>query len=247
MKTTRVRLLIFRLTAVSRAVVLSSRWWAVLGVKPREWTRFFLKSANLSLCYSAFRNGFDFNQAIGAGTAAFLCSAYDVVTDWRHFDPIRGRVFSGLLARYTTQRLSCLAQSLYDAEMRRELSEDGLERGVVAFRFVIAMMGIEQVTAEEYSIHDLGRTLQLIDDLLDFESDSKSGDKNCLSSTRSLEFLREGVALTQSRLAPFLLRDSILARVTEAAVKKATYLSECCELRKPLRSFQISQPNQRII
>src|ERR1041384_7405499 len=101
--------------AAVSAFTLSIRYGHVLGIRGREWNRYLKKSVSLGLCYAGFGSPRQVRQAWKAGEAGFLCSAYDVVTDWRHFDPGARKLFEGIMrAMQLAVGLQSLAMNLYD-------------------------------------------------------------------------------------------------------------------------------------
>ena len=217
--------MILGLVAVCCSLLLSLRHARDLTVRSSEYRTYFQKSANLALCYSGFRSTSSLRQAIRAGQAAFLCCAYDVVTDWRAFSPELLNVFRAILKKHTTSDLANIAISLYFRDRDRCLAQDGLERGSIAFVFVTRMMGSDQYFIERTSIKRLGVLLQLADDVLDYEEDLEAGDLNCLISPRRNDYLIAATReLSEEFLQIFPAKGFVLTHVMQQARRKAADL-----------------------
>ncbi len=221
-------MLLNQTVAALSALLRSVEYARLLGIRRRELIRYLKKSVSFGLCYAGFGTPGRVREAWMAGEAAFLCCAYDVVTDWRHFDDTARSGFEIILrARAPEPEIQDLAISLYDKEQFDSLSADGLERGAIALRFTLKMMGCER--ARETSWRDLDRVgylLQIVDDVLDYEEDIASGDTNCLKSARRdtyLEWLRSEMGSVEAR-GLFGDNGSVLVRVIESAWSKAERL-----------------------
>jgi hypothetical protein len=130
-------------------------------------------------------------EAWKAGEAAFLSCAYDVVTDWQNFDAKARAAFESILSELSEPDLQELALTLYDKDLNNQLSESGLERGAVALRFILKMMGCEkQREARWGDLTDLGELLQIVDDIFDYEDDAAVGEQNCLTTAKRDIYLR---------------------------------------------------------
>lgn len=159
---------------------------------------------------------------VGAGKAAFLCCSYDVITDWRHFDPALLPLFAKQLDRHSSTSLRELAIDLYEKDKAQKLADEGLERGAIAFRFVTEMMGIQEVFASKGADLDhTGRVLQIVDDVLDYEEDIVEGETNCLASANKQIYLQELITTNIHQLFP---TNTPLTAVLEIAREKAKSL-----------------------
>jgi hypothetical protein len=175
-------------------------------------------------------------EAWDAGEAAFLCCAYDVVTDWRLFDTKSRVTFEKILCERVQQsEIQELAIGLYEKELNDGLAEDGLERGAIALRFTLKMMGCEKAREVAWGdLDELGRLLQIVDDVLDYEEDVVSGDTNCLRSVRRSVYLRQLISQLGSADARRLFGDtgSVLISVVEMAGRKAEALLRAEEVSR---------------
>jgi hypothetical protein len=213
-----------RFIAMSGALWYSLRYVGRLKIRLGELTRYLVKSFNLAICYSGFSLPNSRDQAFRAGKSAFLCCAYDVVTDWRRFDSFAHDAFKEILAKETTPCLANIALDLYAKDANGRLGEDGLERGSIAFRLVTRTIGTEDFFAESIDIDHAGRLWQLVDDLLDYEADVQAGSANCLDSSNRLLYLKRADSLLLDPFASTFLRDLVLAYVTRRAVEKARFM-----------------------
>lgn len=214
--------------AALSAILRSVEYARVLGIRRRELIRYLKKSVSFGLCYAGFGTPGRMREAWMAGEAAFLCCAYDVVTDWRHYDDTARKTFEVILrARVPKPEIQYIAIGLYDKERFDALCADGLERGAIALRFTLKMMGCERARETAWGDLDrLGYLLQIVDDVLDFEEDVATGDTNCLKSPRRdmyLARLRSELGSVEVRRL-FGDRGSVLVRVIESARSKAERL-----------------------
>jgi len=210
--------------AVLYSLFLSIRFMPALGIKPRECRAYLQKSVNLTLCYLAFRSRRSFTQAALAGRAAFLCCAYDVVTDWRGFCPQLGHSYRSILEKYAPPRLVRLACSLYAKDRDGCLQQDGLERGPIAFIFVTGLMGSEPLFAQRGDMDRVGLLLQLVDDILDYEQDMAKGDLNCLCSGRREYYLSLASSYLTEDFVSFFFPSRVMSHVIGHARRKAILL-----------------------
>ncbi|MGA3028003.1 MAG: hypothetical protein ABSF98_24890 [Bryobacteraceae bacterium] len=196
-----------------------------LGIRRQEYGRYFQKSIDLALCYAGFDAGGRVASAWRAGEAAFLCCAYDVVTDWRGFARDSRGAFEHILCLRThDRRLRQLALGLYDQEKSNTLNDDGLERGAIALRLVLSIMKCNDTHSPLWTNVDAaGRLLQIVDDVLDYEGDLMRGEANCLISPRRCIYLRQLLgSLDQAQFREMLGRfDGVLLTVINRARLKA--------------------------
>lgn len=165
--------------AAATALWLSLRNGRRLGVAIRELPRYGAKATNLGLCYAAFaRRSPLLKNAVGAGRAAFLSCAYDVATDWRDFDPRAREAFFAMTGQLCNQSATAIAHDLYVKDQGGCLSDDGLERGSYAVRFIQEM--IERPVDLQPSPDRIGVLLQIVDDVLDLDGDVRRDEQNCL-------------------------------------------------------------------
>lgn len=156
--------------------------------------KLWLKSLNLYFCFLAFADKErPKDQRWNAMVAAFLSAVYDHDTDWSVVMDYESSNFRLLLEKYVRDEdVVKIARSLFERDLTGKLSEDGLERGSAAFTFYTAIIGsvwMDCYTPQEINV--LGRLLQIIDDLLDFDNDKKKGHKNCLLCSNRDFFLVE--------------------------------------------------------
>ena len=175
--------------AVSSGLYHSRRYQSTLEIIPAEKRRYFDKSGNLAMCYAGFaQQPFSNRQALGAGKAAFLSCAYDVASDWGKSDTVT-QAFENIVAQEASPQLAAMAIDLLHKDMQGQLLYDGLERGVVATRFVLEMMGLQELFEAKTDIKRLGIHLQIVDDVLDYQEDILMGDQNCLVSDQRADYL----------------------------------------------------------
>lgn len=174
--------------SVASAIFISLRERSTLRIRTNELPRYLRKSINLALCYAGLVSERRYMQPIRAGLAAFLCCAYDVVTDWRKYDYRAIVAFDELLRRYSCE-LRCLALDLLEKDREGKLAHDGLERGIVSAQFITKLIGSRQHFEKLVDLEQLAMALQVVDDVLDYEADTRSGDINCLSSDHRQQYI----------------------------------------------------------
>jgi hypothetical protein len=218
--------LILHIYSLVSALLVSIKEASTLKIALDELPRYLRKSNNLALCYAGFISENNRNQAINAGIAAFLCCAYDVVTDWREFDQEAMNAFDRLLKKYASPKLREMALHLLEKDRQQDLCFDGLERGITSTLFVTGLIGSTPYYEKNACISRLGMALQVVDDVLDYELDAIIGDTNCLKSNNWKEYLfllEEVLPETETkRLFPFGL---ILKRVIRRSRTRALWLS----------------------
>ena len=217
-----------QLVAALSAFIFAIRFGRALRIKRSEWNRYLKKSVSLGLCYAGFGTPGAIGQAWNAGKAGFICCAYDVVTDWRHFDPTARTAFQTVMRSLEIGTdLERVAMSLYQKEVSNHLNEDGLERGSIALRFTLTMMGCEKEREKTWGdVDEIGQLFQIVDDVLDYEDDIVAGDVNCLTSSKKQAHIRRLLLKFGSREVEQLFGSSRTALVIaiERARAKAAVL-----------------------
>lgn len=208
------------------ALVIGARHFRTCGIRWGEAGRFATKLFSLGMLYAAFvKPEGTVRRCTAAARAAFLCCAYDVVTDWRSFAVEYRMPFEKVLRRLVPEWAVRLTMRLYWADCHEVLRDDGLERGCVAVRFIVGVVGSEAHFAQ-FGIDRLGRVLQIVDDILDVESDSRFGELNCLNTPRAAEhikYLRANLEATLELFRTDIMMSSVIAR---AARKAASILEQ---------------------
>lgn len=201
----------------------SLRYLSDLEIAPNEIKRYFGKSALLALCYAGFALDNSYEEACGAGKAAFLSCAYDVASDWRDKkDPKWEDEFAKIVRAEVSPELAEMAINLYRDDVNGKLKHDGLERGIVALRFVLEMMGLQSAYEKKIDVNRLGILLQIVDDVLDYEDDIKAGDENCLNSERKNQYLQMLVdEMTDEKIKTLFPHGDILILTINRARTKA--------------------------
>lgn len=223
-------MILSHIVAAFSALVHSLRYAGALAISRNECVRYIKKSIRLGLCYAGFGSPWNLVEAWKAGEAAFLSCAYDVVTDWKDFNENARAVFESILSDLSAPDLQELALGLYDKDSNNQLSENGLERGAIALRFIVQMMGCEkQREARWGDLSNLGELLQIVDDVYDYEDDVAAHEQNCLTTANRDTYLRRLVAdlSRQNTRRLFGPMPSVLVLAIERARKKArTMLSK---------------------
>lgn len=219
-------MIVTHIVAALSAFVRSVQYGGVLRISQAERVRYTKKSIRLALCYAGFGTPWNLMEAWKAGEAAFLSCAYDVVTDWRHFDKKARSAFESILTDLSQLELRELALTLYDKDSNNHLSGDGLERGAIALRFILKTMGCEkQREATWGDLTDLGELLQIVDDVFDYEDDVTAGEQNCLTTVnRDIYLMRLLEGFYPENTRRLFGRASVLALAIAYARKKGRRL-----------------------
>jgi hypothetical protein len=212
--------------AIVSARRCTRRYAAALGITSDERRRYRRKAVFCGLCFVGLGARRTWREAWLAGRAAFLSTAFDVATDWRRFDARARRAFAVVLADHVDAETARLALALYDAKRDGRLDDDGLARGAPAVALILRVMECE----EERTVHwgdvaAVGRTLQVIDDVLDLDGDRARREANCLMTPRASVHLASLVRQHESgELRRWFGRTSVLAWVVRHAVTRARAL-----------------------
>jgi hypothetical protein len=217
------------LVAALSAFLRSVKYASVLKISRAEQVPYVKKALRLALCYAGFGAPWNLKEAWKAGEAAFLSCAYDVVTDWRRFGEEERRAFEDISKSLSGVELRELALALYDKDLKSQLSEDGLERGAIALRFILKTMGCEaQREAAWGDLDELGALLQIVDDVLDYEDDVAADQQNCLRTANRdvyLTRLLEGLSGEKTRRL-FGARSVLVFAIAGARKKGAKLLAK---------------------
>jgi len=219
--------------AVRTALALSFRHQAALSITRLEQSRYWLKSANLALCYWGFACRRDATSANGAGRAAFYCCAYDVITDWRNYDADLYRWFRNLLKSELPHRSAEIALRLYEQERAGTLAIDGLSRGIDALEFISGLIGSEQYLRDHFDFEKVGIVMQIVDDVLDWEDDLRYNQTNCLltSPSKRAEYLDMLLDFDLCHFNSTLPQARLLCRVIRSAQGQARQLKSSNSFR----------------
>ncbi len=208
--------------AIAQSQALALKYGFALEITRAEVLRYILKAANLATCYQGFSPCFTRRRAEGAGRAGFLSCAYDVATDWRRENPRWRKIFEQIVRREADRRSADLAMDLFDKDSTKTLSDDGLERGIMAFRFTLMEMGLIEHFDQRTDVSRMGLLLQIVDDVLDYEEDIAAGDLNCITSLNGREYLLALIAeMTDEHVRSLFPRSPLLFSVIKKSRIKA--------------------------
>lgn len=219
-------MILSHIVAALSALLRSLQYAGALRISRSERVSYSKKCIRLALCYAGFGTPWSLKEAWKAGDAAFLSCAYDIVTDWRHFDEEARSAFERILNNLSRLELRILAMALYEKDAKNQLSGDGLERGAIALEFILKTMECEEQRAAKWGdLIKLGELLQIVDDVLDYEDDIAAGDLNCLTTTNRVTYLKQLCqALSRENSQRLFGSRSVLIFAIAQARKKATML-----------------------
>jgi hypothetical protein len=211
----------------------------------RESKRYWLKAINLAICYQGFASDRGIGVSFKAGKAGFFCCAYDVITDWRNFDPLLYQSFEKLAKQYLSTSEAQLALSLYQVEKQGLLAEDGLTRGTIALEFVTKIIGSESLIRQTTDFNRFGIVLQIVDDVLDIEDDKRERKMNSLFSKKRNQYLKDLIEFPVEQVKAILPDGSILWAVVTFAQQKARNILSQSPASEPLINVN-SSPDHNI-
>src|SRR5436853_1791230 len=111
-------MILTHVVAVISAFIRSLQYAGTLQISRSERVSYIKKSIRLALCYAGFATPWNLREAWKAGEAALLSCAYDVATDWRHFDKDARVAFQSILSELSRDELRMLAMALYDKDSK---------------------------------------------------------------------------------------------------------------------------------
>ena len=157
--------------------------WGLKDIWPTDRLRLWKKTINLYLSFLAFTDkDRPTEQLREAMICAFTSAVYDYDSDWVYGERTGTHCIQLLEQYVASDRARELAIKIYRTKESGGLSVDGLERGgwaLLFYREVIGSSWLARYTDDEIEV--FGCELQIIDDLLDFESDRVKGHKNCFA------------------------------------------------------------------
>jgi hypothetical protein len=201
----------------SYTFVLSLLYQRTLKIKWKDRKRYWHKNIGLTLCYRGFSPWNNWKSLSGAARAGFYCCAYDVLTDWRHFSESDFEIFKKLFSKLDKE-LQEIVFKLYSTEKNNQpLKNDGLERGIIALRFISKLMNVENYIESHTDFEELGTVMQIVDDAEDIEEDKKYGDTNCLFSERKNIYIQKLLDFNVSKFKEIFPNSSVLVKeITKA-------------------------------
>lgn len=151
-----------------------------------ESKRFFPKCHNLFVSYLAFGQNWSREEVYWAAISAFLSAYYDWVTDGPRPTPEAQKQFMeilNVLSPITSANKS--VEDMLQKDIWGILAEDGLERWSISFIFILQTMGILNDFQAKCDVEEVGKMLQVIDDIDDYESDKENWDWNVFCTERA--------------------------------------------------------------
>ena len=214
---------------------------ARLRLSGAEKRRFRRKASNLALCYTAFRADRGRASIRRCAMAGVCCATYDVLTDWRGFSEANRALLGEIVTATAGSTRSAIALDLYDTEATGSITDDGLERGYDSILFITGLLGSRPQLERRFDLRRLGMALQVVDDVLDYESDRRSGELNCLASPRRAQYLAlMETELSSERMSELYTQGWMLRAVVRYALRKATKLRR--EWTEAGRSVALPRP-----
>lgn len=208
--------------AVAEAFRLSKKYEKILQITPGESKRYINKVRNLSLCYAGFSSEGSFSQVIKATEAGLLSAAYDVCTDW---DKKNSKPIFENICKQIAPRLQNKIMEMYEKDVSNTFSHEGLERGSTSLEIILEHMGLLHLYEKKTDVVELGRMLQVADDILDVEEDAREKKQNVLLETRGNEWLEEYCAyFSDTKIRILFERESPLTMMLRQARGKAQIL-----------------------
>lgn len=230
--------------SVLAALRMASKYRRPMRIDRVELKRYLFKTFNLALCYRGFATSRSISDSIRCGQAAFYCCAYDVITDWRNFDPDLRVWYEKLLTNNVPAEIARLALDLYRDDRENQLERDGLSRGGIAAEFITRLVGNFDEVNSRFSVEYLGVLFQLVDDVLDIDEDIRDNATNCLLSSSRDDYLKMLIIFDFTTLLRVLPHAHILVLVAKKAQNQAQRLLNSGSLEEV--SYIPSRPNNEI-
>lgn len=205
--------------------------WGLTAITPTNRYLLWRKTLRLYASLLAFTDtNRPTNQLRRAMICAILTSVYDYDTDWVKTPDPENSLFMSLLNKLLQshphkEQVSQLAKDLFLLDWQNKLSSDGLERGSISLQFYNLVIGSEWMSV--YSANDIcsfGRQLQIVDDMLDLESDRQAGQTNCLLTDKKETFIRELNEFLDCDFFKRLMNNSAIYRKLKADCQDAPRL-----------------------
>jgi len=143
--------------------------------------------------------------------------------------------------------LAAIALNLYKKEELGEIQDDGLERGYDSIVFITELLESRQFLEKLFDLRSLGMACQVVDDVLDCESDFAANQLNCLATPRwrqHIDFMR--AELAPRRMRPLFAKSRVLKIAVERAIQKGEKFLRVglpsLERSSLLRSAEFPQP-----
>lgn len=169
---------------------LMNQYADTLKLNPTETKRFIRKSQNLFLMYLGFAKDRTYRAIDGAALSWFLSAYYDWVTDGPRAGAEAQEGLLGVLKKISQNTwANGLVQDMLQKDVSKTLADDGLERGAISFIFILEMMGLREEYEKKCDIQEVGKMLQVIDDIDDWEDDTAQWDWNVLNTPKASEYL----------------------------------------------------------
>ena len=187
--------------------------WKYKIIKKSDRLRLWRKTLNLFLCFLAFADKErPALQLRGAMICAILSALYDYETDWVPIKNTSQSLYRDLLFETVTDaEARKIGWELFENDLYGQLSVHGLERGsdaLVFYRIVISSEWLNEYSLAEIESH--GRSLQIVDDLLDLDEDRANGHTNCLLTNEREQYLREVKEFSKSDFCKALEENSMI-------------------------------------
>lgn len=208
--------------------------------------RYYAKAFNLAVCYAGFCPDSSLKRSIKLGTASFVCAAYDVVTDWREFDPFLFTVLAGIMDDcQLSSKAIFLTTRLHLLEVEGRVGDNGLERGQIAMDFISEVAGLAESLGTDDEMNRLGWFSQIIDDILDLEEDLANHEQNALLSSKRDHYLDAALKFPWSDYRSKLPHSIVLNSVISSALAKARKL-RCVASASPEPDNSDQSPHRQI-
>jgi hypothetical protein len=187
--------------------------WKNKNITRIDRLRVWRKSINLFVCFLAFTDKErPKKQLRGAMICAFLSAVYDYETDWHPISKTDDSFYLELLNEHVkSESARLIGSELFKADLKKQLSEHGLERGsdaLVFYHELIASEWMKKSSAEQ--IAQAGENLQIIDDLLDLKDDRAEGHTNCFLTGESGWYRQQATKFLESPFFQTLEQNSLV-------------------------------------
>jgi hypothetical protein len=149
-----------------------------------------VKAGNLSACFLGFCSANDDRNSRRSAELGLLAALFDLCSDQLAYEKSALDRFNQFADCILDRSPAEILRDLMDKKMRKALRNDGLDRGVGAFRVVLKHLQTEAFWEKRINVDDVGLILQIVDDVLDRSHDRRRGELNFLEHRNAANYLQ---------------------------------------------------------
>jgi hypothetical protein len=170
------------------------------------------KAGNLAICFVGFASEITPKIAVRAAELGTMSSIFDLVSDKLGFEDFAADRYIELCDKVFNPKIKDMLVNLLQAKKFKMIPRDGLQRGEVALVVVLEHLGELEKFERSWDPAEVGELLQIVDDLLDYDVDTKSGHLNFLKGNNAEREMCNLVQFKLSRIFAQNARPRILLK-----------------------------------